>query len=195
MVNKTQKIQKIKVNIISTIQYAGRILALIEVEVPGSEFPFRTSMYRSTGSNVKSDGDWFPFSGVAAPNAIKRTGMHTGWIIKDYFYTTKGRMETIPTSISRGDHSNPEKRLRCFGTTPFDIPEVAKLIKKEYQKGNQRHTASFKHPIEQEDAKFINDWLIKGMLIGRDPLDDALILKEQKDKELDQMIAMGAGLV
>ena len=177
------------VNIVSTIQYAGRILAVVEVIESEFEFPFRTCFYRSTGSNVQSDGDWFPFAGLASPNALKRTGMHTGWIIKDYLYTTKGRMKIIPTMINKNDHSDPDKRLTCFGLTPFDIPEAAKLLKEQYGMSRPLHVASFKHPIEQEDASFINTWLTKAILVAKDIPNDDEILKTTQERELGIQLA------
>ena len=174
------------INIISTILYAGRILAIVEVN---ADKIYRTGFYRSSGTNVQSDGDWFPFAGIAGPGAIKRTYNHTGWIIKDYFYTSDGIIKTIPTDIKNEDHSNPEKRLRCFGKTAFDIPETARLIKEEYIKGPQLHTANFKKPIEPEDAEFINAWLIKGLKVVYEPMDAEIERKETQERELAAQLA------
>ena len=184
MVESQESQEKLSVRIVSTIQYAGRILGVIEVSVPGVEFPYRTSFYQSTGSNVESDKDWFPFAGVSSPNALKRTGMHTGWIIKDLLYSTKGQMKLLPTMINGQDHGVPELRLTCFGETPFDVPEVAKLIKDEYSKQRPLHIAALKHPIEQEDAQFINTWLTKAILVAKDIPNDDEILDEVKTREL-----------
>jgi len=159
------------VRILSTIEYAGRILGQIVFQLEYREKQrlvsreYTTYLYRSTGTNVSGEGMWFPFSSISGPGAISRKG-HQGWIQKDVVYSSEGDSEAmtlVQSTCSIEEHCNPEARLNNF-KLPWNLPELSQEVQRIYDTELPRPTSLIEHPISPEDAGYINDWLIKGLL-------------------------------
>jgi len=165
--------QIIDTKIISGILYAGRVLGIIEVKT--EKEIYRIGMYRSTGSNVAGEGMWFPFCGLAGPGEISRTEMHVGWIIKGYIYSTNTDLIKSESIIrSRTDHANPELRWTSFvEQPPFSLKELNLKLMDIFIPESPEYAAIIEHPVSNDDARFINEWFIKGLLV----------LKNQKNLE------------
>lgn len=179
-----------RINIISTIEYVGRILAMVEIN--NTSGIYRTYFYRSTGTNVDAKGQWFPFSDVAGPEAIRRTSRHLGWIMKDLVFSDEKNISYINSLIySAEDHFNSEKRLTAYSTEeiPFNIKEVSKELFRIYSEEPHLDIATIKHPICEEDAAFINTWLTKGLVYNQNKPSE-----EEVEKLLEQEILMSLAL-
>lgn len=153
-----------EVKIVSTVEYATRRLAMVDIR--NSHGTFRTYFYRSTGSNVAGKGMWFPFGGLAGPGAMKRTGMHAGWLIKDLVFATPETIKMIPTWIDNEvDHANPEARLHAHldASLKFEVKEVSNIIQKMHEEDEPMPIAAIDFPAEAEDILYVNTWVVKGL--------------------------------
>ena len=115
-----------RVNISGVIEYAGRLIATVDVEMMGK--PYRTLMYRSSGRNVDGKGMWFPTSGINPSN---------GHIGKDAILAFPEGKNIYPTAITtEAQHRVPEKRLAAFDhhPLPFSFMELSGAVSAEYSK-------------------------------------------------------------
>jgi len=149
---------EIKVDIISTIWYAGRVLAAVEIEDDSKKY--KTLMYRSTGSNVAGKDMWFPFSGIEGPEALKDTGNRYGWIQKDLLVHDGDSCYSIPTLVySFSQHADPVMRLKAFPTSPFPLMEVSVKLHKMYEKDKDMNKAHIEFPASEKDIGYMNSWI------------------------------------
>jgi hypothetical protein len=159
------KIQKLR--IISTIDYIGRVLGIVEFTVDDNIY--RSLMYRSTGTNVSGRGMWFPCVGVSAPNEIKRTFMHAGWINKGYIYSSVEGLQIMDCSIrTSADHSNPIIRLdnKYYGNPEdhkWSLDELSSMIFDTYDPATAPTIADIQD-IETPNLNFINTWALKSLM-------------------------------
>ena len=93
-----------KVGISGVMEYANRLIAMVDVQMNGH--PYRTMMYRSTGTNVEGKNIWFPTNGITEYN--RKIG-------KDLILSDPEKTVVFPTTInSERDHANPVLRLNAF---------------------------------------------------------------------------------
>jgi hypothetical protein len=163
------------ISIVSTIYYAGRVLAIVDI----NNGEYRTAFYRSSGSNVDDgEGLWFPFMGIVGPGLLKRTSfgdnLFRGKISKDFIYTSKEGMYKYEYIIRRRDaHSDPKMRWNAYNidNPPFSLEEVAKNLKDQYQIENDIFLAKYDVGIVDTEIEFVNSWLFHGLNAIRNTLE------------------------
>jgi hypothetical protein len=155
------------ISIVSTIYYAGRVLAIIDINGE-----YRTAFYRSSGSNVDNgEGMWFPFMGIVGPGLLKRTGLggdfaFMGKISKDFIYTTKENMYRFEYILRKRDaHSDPKMRWNAYNidNPPFDIEEVAKNLRDQYKIEDDIFLTKFDVGLNKDEIEFVNSWITYGL--------------------------------
>jgi hypothetical protein len=153
--------------IVSTIYYAGRVLAIVDI----NNGEYRTAFYRSSGSNVDNgEGLWFPFMGIVGPGLLKRTSLgdnlFAGKISKDFIYTSKEGMYKYDYILRRRDaHSDPKMRWNAYNVDrlPFNLEEVAENLRSQYKIEDDKFLAKYEVGIIDTEIEFVNSWLFHGL--------------------------------
>jgi len=127
-----------KVSIASTMTFAGRVMALVDVEMNGE--PYRTLFYKSSGTNVDGRDLWFPSSGVSGPGEFRSfPGGEDGIITKDLLIGQGGSINLVTSRIStKEEHAQPQLRLNTFSYSdkvPFNVEELSAAVAMEYSSG------------------------------------------------------------
>jgi len=163
------------ISIVSTIYYAGRVLAIVDI----NNGEYRTSFYRSSGSNVNNgEGLWFPFMGIVGPGLLKRISLRDNLfmkiISKDFIYTSKEGMYKFEYILRKRDaHSDPKMRWNAYNidNPPFNIQEVAENLKDQYRIEDDIFLAKYEVGITDTEIEFVNSWLFHGLNTIRNALE------------------------
>ena len=161
-----------KISIDSTIEYAGRAMGIISVNMPDKNY--KIGMYRSTGRNVRGGGMWFPSAGLVAGRPQ---------ISKDMLLSDGDSVYKLPTSIrTQKEHSDPDCRLNAFqqfdsknkGIFSFDMKELSasvEILFNQMRKENKiNHLGSFTSSMSQSELNNINHWMVEGIQKAASPI-------------------------
>jgi len=162
-----------KISIVSIVYYIDRVLAIVEIIDVKNDNIIRTMMYRSSGTNVDNGkGHWFPFAGIRGNGFFTRNPeintMFSGHISKDLVFVKNGGLYRSEYILKTRDaHSKIDMRYEGYDLKkiPFDIKEVAKTIKKEYDTNNFLPTYIFQNlnSLTNSDIELINTWIFHGL--------------------------------